>query len=376
MRIVLFFLMCILVSACDLRRTPQPEKYAAGFKIIKSVDRTRVYKPGTNASDNLHYRPLDIDIWYPAVRSRTDTALRVRDLLGLLEQRANYYSATNVGTGITQQLANYFADGFHCADSSTILDFKTGSLRNAAAVQTKFPLVIYLCAYNGMSYENYRLFETLASEGMIVMSISSIGRFPGDMTMKADDLLEQVLDAQRAVDVMKQDPHVDSRRIGIIGYSWGGMAAPFLAHRLENVKCIVSLEGSEFHHYGNAAEEDADFENITKSKEFQNLLISMPYLRLESAPANAPAKDSIYHFTQKLAGETMIFTVDSVKHEDFGAMSLVTREAGNCAGNRQHQTIIELTSAFLQQELQQKSSFKEIQSRELNHSIRNKQTPF
>jgi hypothetical protein len=373
MRILLLILMYVVAASCDLRRQQLPEKYAAGFKIIKSVDRSRIYKPATTASDYLHYRPLDIDIWYPAIRSRTDTVLRVRDLLELLEQRANYYTASNAGNGLPKQLAKYFTEGFNCADSSRLLQYQTASLRNAAAVQKKFPMVIYLCAYNGMSYENYRMFETLASEGMIVVSISSIGRFPGDMTMKEDDLLQQVIDAQKAIDIMKQDPHVDKSRIGIIGYSWGGMAATLLAHRLENVKCIVSLEGSEFHHYGNAPEEDDDFENIRKGKEFQNLLLSMPYLRLESSPGKPGTRDSVYNFSQKLAGETMIFSVDSVAHEDFGAMSLVVREAGNCQGHRQHQTIVELTAAFMQKQLLQKSSFDETVGRELNRSIRKKE---
>jgi len=368
MRILIGALFIFLFAGCSHR--PQlPQKHEVGFKIIQSVDRSRIYKPGSATSDNLHFRLLDIDIWYPATRSGMDTVLRIRDLLGLLEQRANYYTASTAGNGLSQQLANYFTEGFHCADTSTLLNYRTASIRNAGEVQQKFPLVIYLCAYNGMSYENYRLFETLASEGMIVVSISSIGRYPGDMTMKEEDLHQQVLDAQASINLMKQDPHVDPRRIGVIGYSWGGMAAALVVQRLENVKCLVSLDGSEFHHYGNAKEEDADFEAIRKGKEFQNLLITCPYLRLESSPNKLNKKDSVYNFNQKLAGETMEFIVDSASHEDFGSMSLAVREAGKCPGHQQHQTIIDLTTAFMQQELQQKSTFNEILDKQINRTI-------
>jgi hypothetical protein len=48
-----------------------------------------------------------------------------------------------------------------------------------------------MTAFNGMSYENFALFEALANKGFVVVSISSIGRFPGDMTMKKADLMEQ-----------------------------------------------------------------------------------------------------------------------------------------------------------------------------------------
>src|SRR5918993_244427 len=209
MRIITLAFLYLLVSACDSRRKQPTQKHAVGFKIIKSVDRSRTYKPSTTASDYLHYRPMDLDIWYPATRSITDTLLRFRDFLGLLDQRANYYTASTAGNGLSQQLAKYFTEGFQCADTSMLLNYQTASIRNAIGVRKKFPLVVYLCAYNGMSYENYRLFETLASEGMIVVSISSIGRYPGDMTMKEADLIQQVQDAQAAVNVLLQDPHVD-----------------------------------------------------------------------------------------------------------------------------------------------------------------------
>jgi hypothetical protein len=50
-----------------------------------------------------------------------------------------------------------------------------------------------MTAFNGMSYENFTLFESLAKKGFIVVSVSSIGRFPGDMTMKKADLWSRLM---------------------------------------------------------------------------------------------------------------------------------------------------------------------------------------
>jgi predicted dienelactone hydrolase len=174
--------------------------------------------------------------------------LTVHNLLGLLEQRANYYTASNAGNGIAAQIAQLFCDGFKCSDLTSLLGFKTNSLKNAAAVNGKFPLVIYLTAFNGMSYENFALFEALAKKGFVVVSISSIGRYPGDMTMKKQDLMEQVEDAVASINTLKQNPNIDFTKTGIVGYSWGGLAGAVLAGKLPDVSCIVSLEGSEFHH--------------------------------------------------------------------------------------------------------------------------------
>jgi hypothetical protein len=99
----------------------------------------------------------------------------------------------------------------------------------------------------------------------------------------------------------------------------------------------------------------------------------MPYLRLESSPNKSAVRDSIYHFNQKLAGEFAIYTIDSTEHQDFGSMSLVVREAGNCAGKSPHETMLQLATAFMQKELQQKPFLDEIISGKLDKTIRKKQ---
>jgi len=129
------------------------------------------------------------------------------------------------------------------------LNYKTKTFRNVQAIDPEFPLVIYMCAFNGMSYENFKLFEDLATRGFIVMSVNSIGRYPGDMTMKKEDLLEQVNDAITSFQIIKQTSNVNFSKIGIIGYSWGGLSGAILAGKIPNVSCLISLDGSEFHHY-------------------------------------------------------------------------------------------------------------------------------
>ncbi len=98
--------------SCLGTTSKKSELYKAGFKTTHTVDKSRIYKPNTDTTDYLYYRPIDLDIWYPADSSGTDTTIVVHDLLGLLEERANYYSASNVGNGITGQLAKFFCESF------------------------------------------------------------------------------------------------------------------------------------------------------------------------------------------------------------------------------------------------------------------------
>jgi hypothetical protein len=358
--------------SCSPQTKKEVEFYSAGFKTIKTVEKTRLYKPNTGTSDYLHYRPIDINVWYPA-KPVTDSVLLFRNLLGLLEERANYYGASNAGNGLAQQIAQYLCEGFKCSDTNRLLNFKTKSFPDAPAIQSKFPLVVYLTAYNGMSYENFTLFEALAQKGFVVASISSIGRYPGDMTMKKEDLLEQVNDAVTSFQVLKNNINIDFSNIGIIGYSWGGLAGAMLAGKLPRVACLISLDGSEIHHYGEAKEENTDFDEIINSQHFKNIPLTMPYLRLESSPPNPAGKeDSVYGFGDKLTGDKLILKVDSARHEDFGCLSFVVRESGNCRSNGYFNAISKLSVSFLEEHVKNAGSFSQTLAGEIDNTVRKK----
>ncbi|MDB5278694.1 MAG: hypothetical protein JWR61_3649 [Ferruginibacter sp.] len=362
----------VIFLSCSAQKKVETVLYKAGFKTIHWVDTSRIYRPNTDATNYLHYRPLDLDVWYPATAAATDSVLLFRNILGLFDERANYYTASDAGDGLSRQLAQLYCTGFKCGDTAALLNYKTSSYKNATANDNKFPLVIYLAAYNGMSYENYSLFETLAQHGFVVVSISSIGRFPGDMTMKKEDLAEQVNDAIVSLKILRNDAHIDFTKVGIVGYSWGGLAGAVAAGKIANAACLVSLDGSEFHHYG-AKAEDADFDGIKNSAALKDLHLAIPYLRLESSPPTGTDKmDSVYNFMEKVNGEKQLFKIDSARHEDFSCMSFVVRAAGKCTGNNYFNTISKLTVSFLETTLKNENNFSLISNQEINKTVRKK----
>ena len=347
-RLAFICILCTVLTGCKTTRTEKKEPYAAGFKILHLVDKARIYKPGTDTTDYLHYRQVDVDVWYPANVNQTDSPLLFEDILVLLEKRANYYTASQAYSGFTAKVAQSLCMGYKCGDSATLLKFSTGSFKNAPVATGSFPLVLYLCSYNGMSFENYSLMEKLASEGFVVASISSVGRYPGEMTMKPEDLMEQVNDAQTAILSLEKMTGVDTSGIGIVGYSWGGLAGAVLTGRLLHASCLVSLDGSEFHRYGKEKEDNTDFDLLRKNSEFKALHITIPYLRMESTLSDESGKpDSVYDFSQKLSGRIQILRIDSASHEDFSCLSRVVRQAGKCHVPAIYQHIEERTVHFL-----------------------------
>ena len=222
-----------------------------------------------------------------------------------------------------------------------------------------------------MSFENFVLFEELAKKGFVVASISSIGRFPGDMTMKNEDLLEQVNDAIASIKKLNGSSNIDFTKIGIVGYSWGGLSGSILANKIPNVRCLISLDGSEFHHYGQEKKENADFDEIRYSQDFKNMQISVPYLRLESSPLGISEKeDSVYNFTEKLIADKQIFKIDSAQHEDFSCLQQVVKKSGNCKPDQHFNTISKLTISFLEDHLKNGNTFTQTVGQEINKTIR------
>lgn len=348
------------------------KNFRAGFKIIHTIDSSRIYKTGSLTTDYLHYRPLDLDIWYPAQTSASDSPLQFNDFLSLLEKRANYYTASTAGDGLTGKVVKSFAEGFSCSDSARILQFKTASYENVPPAKGTFPLIVYMASYNSMAYENTRLFEDLAQKGYVVLSISSIGRYPGDMTMKKEDLMEQVQDAAFAIQHVAKENNVNTAKVGIVGYSWGGLAGALLASGLKNAACLVSLDGSEFHHYSAEKQENEDFDDLVISPAFQAMHLSVPYLRLESAPVSNSRKDSVYNFAKKLPKNRQVFIVNAATHQDFSYLPVLVNASGGCKDKEIYKRIIALTVGFLDDNVGNNKLFPRVLQSELDRTIKRK----
>jgi len=369
----ILFLLVVGLSACNKSDETEAGTYKAAFKTFHITDKTRKYKPGVDSTHQLYYRPIDIDVWYPVTDSPTDSTLVFGDYLKLFEERIDLYTDSHIGKGYSGKFAQMLAEGFQCSDSTRLLRLPTETLKHNGTIDGTVPVILYMASYNGMGQENYLLFEALAKKDFIVVSINSIGRFPGDMTMKKEDAMEQVNDAMSAVKYLFEQTNLKFDKVAIMGYSWGGLTGALVANKIPNVKCVISLDGSEFHHYGFNKEEDADFEGILNSTAFQQMALKTPYLRLESSPINQkPAKDSTNNFLQKVSKDYLILKVDSADHGDFSAYPFIVKSSGNCKPAGIYPTIIRLTSAYLEEHLKGKSSFDKALQTELSKTVRKK----
>jgi dienelactone hydrolase len=320
-----------LILICDITlaraQHTEPALYRVGYENLFMTDSSRTYKPGTRAGDRLHYRPLEIDCWYPAAPSGSGPAIEYGEFLELLQERSNRFQDYTVYTHMTKELIGSLCAGLHITDTAALRHIKTLSHEHALPILQPFPLIIYLCSYNGMSFENIQLLENLASHGYTVASITSVGRYPGNMSTDPADLLEQVKDGLLAMEQLRKRDNVDRKKIGLIGYSWGGLAAILLSMNTNDASAILSLDGSEMHYYGESAEEDKDFDRVRGLPFFDAGRLHSAYAYLESDGKQTDRQvDSIFNMLRFLPTQKQYIRFSGTTHEDFSGLPLLAAQ--------------------------------------------------
>lgn len=288
--------------------------FSAGYREVRFIDSSRRYKPTAKPGDKLFYRPVQLDIWYPSAGKPNSRPLNYAFFLSQFERRANTFQDETKYDSLASELLKHFTIG----DGSQAGNLITDSYLNAVPAEGYFPLIIYLCAYNGMSYENVQLFERLAGLGYCVVSVSSVGRYPGNMTTKYPDVSEQVKDAGFAISHISA-MSADTNHMAIVGYSYGGLVGLMLAAGHPCIKGFLSLDGSERHYYGRDKQEDRDFDTCRKFM-LAPPRISCSYAYLESDhKGEGGLIDSV--FTPGSTGANFYGRISGAEHEDFSCVS-------------------------------------------------------
>ncbi len=358
MRIKLFIVLVVFFTFYKVY-SQKTALYNAGFKTLQLVDSTRIYKPNTVQEDKLHFRPLDLDIWYPT-NEEEGKRLLFEDLYRLHEDRANKYQDETDYTGISDELILYLAAGFgvEAKDGQRLLKVKSNSYSNTKTADVKFPLVIYMAGYNGMGWENFRLLEKLAENGFVVVSISSIGMYPGDMTNGILDTMEQVHDAEFALSTLRIEKklNIDFNNIGVLGLSWGGMSGIIMLSNHPEFKAMVSLDGSDTFYYGDTEEEDVLLTEIYDANIINPQKTTSAFLHIEAGDRlDEFTPTGEYHYFKKINSPKNYLRFLKSKHEDFGSIAWALKTTEEQI--KIYEDIMESTLLFYEKHLKHQNGF-------------------
>lgn len=233
-----------------------PGPYAVGFKTIERYDHARVtrYKRGVDGSPRRgeRGRPVQVCVWYPARGSgeaRTvvygeyvfpnPADVRFFNLLSKLQARDIHGRILPALHGDRQVMLELF-------------NVKLSAVRDALHREGSFPFIIYIPGASSGIAENVVMCEYLASHGFIVAATHSIGASLLYVELNEIDLETIVRDAEFIRASLRDWPHLDFERLGVVGYRLGAAAALVLQMRNTDVDAVVSLAGVhvEYEHAG------------------------------------------------------------------------------------------------------------------------------
>ncbi|WP_373395876.1 prolyl oligopeptidase family serine peptidase [Algoriphagus halophilus] len=264
--IILFFQLKLLTAQTSLLEIDlENGPYRVGFRHYTKSDSTRTYSRVFDYTNNKVPRPIPISIWYPVELQVTDLEpMKVLDYLEILKDEEEWEHLPN------EQILNWFYYA-NTPSNQQHLNEQTTAYENIEPGKGKFPVIVYAPSFQASSIENFALCEFLASHGYVVLSSPSRGSetrwFSNHL---AKEMETQARDVEFLLKEAGQFRQSDLDKIGLMGFSFGGLATMITQNRNEWIKAVVSLDGTERYQY----------ELLSQSPFFAPQTLNVPYLHM------------------------------------------------------------------------------------------------
>lgn len=238
----------IVSAQPNFTRTNPAGPYTVGLRVVEQYDRSRAYRGVTDAysgqpTEGERARPIQTLIWYPAEKG-TGSAVHAEDYLRLGATADEFGHAPAERARLEAAYVRSRVHALSPERARAELAAPMLAYRDARPTAGSFPVVIYAPSYRADASENADLCEHLASQGYVVIASPSIGQTPGGMTDDLEGAAAQVGDIEFLIGYAHDLPQADTRRLAVIGYSWGGLANVMAAARDSRILALVALDGS------------------------------------------------------------------------------------------------------------------------------------
>ena len=283
----------------------QQGNYGVGFRIIQTYDYSRVYKGKQG-------RPMQIAVWYPA--NVKTPKMKFSEYLELYLTEESFAKPTEkqVQENLSMWKKELAGRVEPAADGERILQAETFGVKNAPVANGSFPVIIYGAGGQGESFENSCLFEYLASHGYFVLASPAVGPFEHKTTVDAVGLEAEARDMEFLIAQAQQFTEADLTRLGVTGWSWGGLSAMLVQMRNPNVDAVLSLDGSIAMH------ED----KIQTTAFFSPQRVRVPVMFM-STRRNVPRVES---FIKKVNyADIFLLSFNEITHSDFSDYGFIAR---------------------------------------------------
>jgi pimeloyl-ACP methyl ester carboxylesterase len=193
-------------------------------------------------SPDLNGRPVQINVWYPAIVKGKSPCMRFADYV---EQTApEAFSKFNAI--VKNHNRRDAVDSVPRDQVAALQKTSMNAYLDATPAEGHFPTVLYFGGLDAAINSNVILAEYLASHGYIVASISLMGP-TDDQTFQSrtpGDLDASVRDMEFAWSALGENSNTDKGKLAVVGHSVGGIEAALFGMRNANVSAVVALDGT------------------------------------------------------------------------------------------------------------------------------------
>jgi len=330
--LVLAVLFCFLMSSALFAQSPlwgdlKPGPHAVGFKVEHKYDLSRSFGLKYDFEGKLNAdavkRPIQISIWYPAQKG--GTAMTFRDYVNLVATEVNFRELTDEAK--TQARDAFFQgarqQGVTDEELDELMGMSMTAVKDAAAQQGSFPLIVYAAGSSNSSPVNAVLCEYLASMGYIVATCPSVGKDGRLMTGDFAGLTAQVDDLEFIVGFMNSFPNVNVGKLGLAGFSFGASAIVELQLRNMYADALVSLDGNEGFGPGVQLAQQSPFYNVAK--------LRVPFMRLSQVVGPQAPIDLTFYNAMKF-NKKYLLNFPDLRHIDFTTFAMIEELVPNATG--------------------------------------------
>jgi hypothetical protein len=319
-----------LAAATSLAQTPgrvplDHGAYGVGFTVVEALDSTRAFRPLRDSRGRLHAenaRPVQVYVWYPPRASPDAAGITPGEFRLLAEREVDF--ARRISPDDSARLRMEFIErtaGFGQSRdvAQQLWDERTRAVRGAPALTGPFPVVLYFTAAGVI---NPLMPAYLASHGFVVASFPSNGRMtevslaysPNALTLDTD-----IDDAGFVHALLRRLPNADTRRLAVMSFSGGSLAALLWQMRDMQASAIVSVEGWERYRLG------ADL--LARSVHYDPNRVRVPMLLIERAASETSPNfakvpdvvDSLRHARRVRLAFRDAAHADFLSHAPFGS---------------------------------------------------------
>jgi hypothetical protein len=286
--------------------------YAVGLKIVEQYDYSRSYGYSTDDLGKPYggerARPLQTLVWYPAESSENSNPMTVADYANL------WATETRFGHPRLSEKGKEWIAAMRPA-----LTMSMWAVRDAPLIRGHFPVVVYAPSFSKPSWENADLCEYLASNGYVVIASPSLGATARQMTLNVDGIDAQARDISFLIGYAQTLANTDPTHIGVMGFSWGGIANLFAAARDARINALVALDGSMRYYPGLVRQAgDVHPEQMTIPLLFfaqREFAAEDQEWYMNNGQANSPSVLNAWTH-----GDLLIVHMLGLTHADFGSM--------------------------------------------------------